>query len=684
MGRLPKGQRTKAQHADATEKLTTFRQRALSFYDASAVLRQRIDENHRFNRGGLDQWDPGDVSRLREDRRPVQTFNVCAPNVNFLAGYESEKHQDYRYFPRGAEDEQMSRVMTAHAKYAMDVGQGEAQLHRFFRRGIIGGLSTMHLCLNYDYTDDLVEGDLDFEVLPENSWAWDVFARRYDKQDAQWQENWFFMPLEKVRQRWPQHTQRLDESWINNWLEQTDNQTGVPAQTKIVYFSQKTNEARIARHYYREPVEIVLLWNHTTNDSQRFDTGAAAESALQRIRDEAGAEAAAAYRMIPTPNETVLMHQNGQMQTHPTPDLAAEALDRLTRLAGLAATRAMTIITRPTTMLRVAHYCGWELLDDAPSPYGRVDEHGAVVEVDWRYPYVPFMPYQDTDDFASIKGVLDDIKDPQRELNWDHATMLDEIVRGPKGGWWIPKDMHVDLPHIKKQLPRAGFVLEYAGQMPTYAPPIPLAHTLIPKMQVEMEAIMRISGINAELAGQTTQKTVSGRSIQARQSGGLVGVNSLFVNWMASKRLVGELLVRRIQQYYSVSKMHSILGQRQAMAQQTGQMGPRPVPLSDDAMLAQLQQVKALDFDVVVDFQETSPTARQATVTLLMQFMAAGMPIPPALLLEASDVPFKEEIKAALAAQGNQLGPPNEALGKIIGAAQGSGGSTQPEGVNIS
>ena len=682
MAGIKKGQRTKAQQTDASAKLTAFRGEALAFYDSSAVLRRTIDENFGFNRGGRDQWLSSDVALLQQDKRPIQTFNVCAPNINFLAGYEWDKHQDYRFFPRGSEDEQLGRIFTAQGKYAMDVGQGDAQLHRLFRKGIIGGLSTLHLCLNYNYTDDLVEGELDFEVLPENSWAWDVFSRRYDKQDARWQENWFFLPLDEAQRRWPQHKEKFTTAYTENWLEQADNLTGVPQQARIVFFNKQTHEVRIARRYYREPVDVVLLWNKQTNDSQRFDSGKDAEAALQQIRDTAGAQAASMFQLIPTATETVLASRMGQMMPFPTPEEADAELSRIHAQAGMAATRMFEIVTRPVNILRVAHYCGWELLDDANSPYGRTDEEGTVIEVDWRYPYVPFIPYQDTDDFSSIKGVLNDIKDPQRELNWDHATLLDEIVRGPKGGWWIPKDLHADMANIKKHLPRAGFVLEYGGTVPQYTPPVPMAQTLIPKMQVEMEAIMRITGINAELVGQTTQKTVSGRAIGARQAGGLVGVNSLFVNWQSSKRLVGELLIRRIQQYYSVSKMHRILGQTQKIAQEMGLFGPQSRLKSDDEVLAQLKQAKQLDFDVVVDFQEASATARSAMFTEMLQLMSVGMPIPPPILLEASSVPYKEEIKAALEKQGNQLGPANPELSKAIGAGQGSGPS-QPNGVNV-
>ena len=685
MARIPKGTRTKAQTADADEKLTRFRGQYLSFYDASAILRRTVDENVRLNRGGRDQWDQADIAILEKDKtnpRPVQSFNLCGANVNFVAGYEWDKHQDYRYFPRGTEDEHIGRLATAQGKYAMDVGQGDAQLHRWFRRGIAHSIATLHLCLNYNFTDDLVEGDIDFELLAENSDYWDVFARRYDKQDAQYRGNLFFLPIKEAVRRWKQHESVLNVTVAQNWLEQDDALTGVPSQLRTVFYREDTAEVRILRHYYREPVDITLLWNKQTHESERFDSGQKAEEALKAIRDQAGAQVASMYLLQQTGMQTMLVNRAmpAQMMGFPTPDDAQREIDRIADLAGQSAAKQFQVVSRPTTLLRVAHFCGWELLDDSPSPYGRMDDDGTMIESDWRFPYVSFIPYQDTDDFASIKGILNDLKDPQRELNWDHSTMLDELVHGPKGGWWIPKDLHADIQNIKKQLTRPGFTIEFGGQKPIYEAPVPFAQVMVPKMQLETEAMMRISGINAELMGQTTQKTVSGRAIGARQSGGLVGLNSLFVNWHASKKLVGELLIRRIQQYYSVAKMHRILGQDQMIAQEMGLLGPQSRTKSDDEVLAQLKQLKDVAFDVQVDFQEASPSARQAVFAQLMQAMAAGMPIPPDIMLDASDLPRKTEIKAALAKQGNQLGPPNPELSKIVGAGQGQG--EQPNGVN--
>lgn len=678
VGRTPKGTRTKAQQKQAGENHEKFRSNVLNFLDTSAPLRLQIEEDFAFNRGGIAQWNKADADELIRQKRPVESFNATSSVVNFIAGYESERHKDLRYFPRGTEDEQLGRLATALGRHAMDVGQGDAQMHRFFRKGIIGGHAAIYPCLNFDYTDDLVEGDLDFQVLPENSFGYSPFSRRYDRNDSDYFFMMYWLPMEEAKRKWPNHASLLTPGYINQWYDASDAMTGVPAQARQVFWNRDMQQVRIMRYFYRKPVEVVLLANHTTQEYERMGSEKEAEAKLQEIYDSAGAQAASQFSIQTADSQTALISPQGQMQTFARPEDAQQVLDNLKSQVGSAAVKDFEIVTRHTTTLRMNHLCGWDELDDQPSPYGRVDETGEVVEVDWRNPFIYFIPYQDTDDFLSIKGAVRDIKDPQRNLNWYLSTAQDKLVRGPKGMLWVLKGEHADINDLASRISKSGFVGEYAAKVPDYIPPPPMAQEELVMVQAMLEAIMKISGVNAELVGQNTQKTVSGRAIQARQAGGLVGIASLFVNWQATQKSFGEILIRRIQQFYSVAKMNRIIGDDQRMAQQQGMFGPQQVLIPNEIMLDKLKKIKDIDFDLTVEFADHEPTARAAVFAQMLQGLAAGFPIPPDIIAESSDWPRKDEIVAALRKQGMQA--PNPELAKIVGAGQGQ--SAQPTGVN--
>ena len=110
-----------------------------SYHQQTRDARNRVVEDFNFNEGGDKQWLPEDLQKLRKEKRAVATFNLIKPVVDFIAGYQKEREQDYRAFPRGSEDEQLGRLMTANMRYAMDCTRGPHVFHQGFRKGLIGG-----------------------------------------------------------------------------------------------------------------------------------------------------------------------------------------------------------------------------------------------------------------------------------------------------------------------------------------------------------------------------------------------------------------------------------------------------------------------------------------------------------------------------------------------------------------
>ena len=80
-----------------------------SAFDASQFLRTQMKEDIRFEIGGRGQWDGDDYEKRTSERRPALSFNIIHPQLNLLCGIQEDREQDYRYFPRGGEDEFVSR-----------------------------------------------------------------------------------------------------------------------------------------------------------------------------------------------------------------------------------------------------------------------------------------------------------------------------------------------------------------------------------------------------------------------------------------------------------------------------------------------------------------------------------------------------------------------------------------------
>ena len=640
-------------------------------FDASLPLRGMMAEDLRFMIGGKGQWDAADYKIRMDEKRPAQSCNIIQPQINLLCGIQEDREQDYRYFPRGGEDEFVSRIATLAVKNMCDRSGAMHEERKQFRLGGGCGLAVLKVYHSFDYTDDLIEGDIKANCLETNTWYCDPRARLYNRLDARFQGELMWMDEDEIEDLWPGHRSRLTN--VSDWLPYEPHLTGVPPEFLRELYDKEKDMIRVMRHYYRVPVKVTLLINKAAPPDQavqRVKDEKTAEEMIRQIHDEAGAAAASPFSIFQTAQAHIVMNQQtGEALPVLTPDEGMQMIDQIRGEAGQQAASAYTVLSRDTTALRCAHLAGWELLDDTP-----FEEYDG-----WRYPYSPFICYQDTDSLDDIKGVTRDLKDPQRTINIHQSTIEDTMARAPKGQTWFNKGDNQDFEKLKKLLPRPGFTGEYSTQPPVYYPPASFSPGDLAMTEFGLDMSMRISNINSSTLGQDTQKTVSGRSKIASQSGALMGIGPIFGNWKRTKEYTGLLYLKAIQQHYSPEKLDRIIGQEGRMQEVMGLGMSFRQEMDPQDMYAAFKRVFDLEADCIVGFQEASQSARESIFTRLMQLAQVGFPVPPELLLETADIPYKDEIKAAVAKQG--MGQPKPEMGAAIGAGQGQGAAA---GINKS
>lgn len=331
--------------------------------------------------------------------------------------------------------------------------------------------------------------------------------------------------------------------------------------------------------------------------------------------------------------------------------------------------------------IRVASYLGDLVLEDVESPY----EHGFL-------PYMWFMP--DWDGEGDIpRGIVRDLKDPQREINKRRSQLLHLLNTMANRGWFVQEGSlsPEELRKMELMGSTPGIVVKYNN-----TPPSAFDTTQLPMAFANVEQactadLKEISGINEEMMGMNVPASASGRAIELKQQAAITSIAGMLDNLRRTKKQVMRMLwgyrgrKGLIQQFMTQETAVRI-------TQDDGQMGfmslnqkvPVPDPLTGQVpymdengqvIATVMDDVSTWEFDIVLADEPTSPSGRTAAFWKLLEAAKQGVPIPPEIILEASDIPQKEQIKQAMAAQAAQMqgnpqgGPPNPPGGVPAGSA---------------
>lgn len=579
----------------------------------SEPWRVKTEESYRFVAG--DQWDAKDRMTLEAANRPVLVFNEVLPQVDLVSGMMRQTPLGYRAFPRGGEDAALAIISTACLTYAMERTQGQQALFRGYDDGIITGRGWWEIGMDTDYTADL-QGDVYLGRVRPTAIVEDPGGERLDRQDCEFIAKAAWFHESAAKRRWPDHAAAFQ---AGDWLRtgRSSPIEGWSADKQQIYVDAATQQVRILFIWYKVPATRHVVSDVVRGESQEFATSHEVEAFLRQAR-----------------------------VTH-TPEFG-----------GFAA-RYKTVDIK-THSLRVATMSGWQLLDDQPHPIA-----GAR-----KFPFVPMLTHNYTDEPF---GLVENIKDPQREINKRRSTFLHIMMTTANSGWKVRRDSMTrkQIKDLERHGADQGVVLEFMGNVP----PQEIQAKAMPNSFMEYDnsmsnSIRKTTSINAELSGQTTQQTISGTAITARQRGGLVGLQGMVDAFAFARTEIGHHLLQWIQAFYDEHKIRRILGDLLAQGDPSlmpGSPEEMQALMANEQAIAMFTRMKQAELDLVLVPDATPPSIRAAQYQDLMDLLQKGFPIPPEVILDASDAPKKEMIRRAIQAQG--LGPPRQAAGQATPAS---------------
>jgi len=337
---------------------------------------------------------------------------------------------------------------------------------------------------------------------------------------------------------------------------------------------------------------------------------------------------------------------------------------------GMAHNNPLKIVRRPVTRTRWTVSCADVTLFDQWSPFET-------------YTKVGFFPYFRR---GKTRGMMEDLLDPQDEINKKRSALTDILNRNANSGW-IYEENTLDATqeeNLRKFGASPGINVKWKrtaknSEAPRRLEPGGYPQGLDRLEEKNSEDLNGISGINESAMGQM-DRVVSGRALEARQRQAVLSIQLYSDNFTRSKKLQGRNALSIFQRHYTEARIFRITNEDSTIAKY--EINKKAV-MGDNAASQIVNDITVGKYSVNVDEVPMSATFKQAqfeeTMELLQKLGPIGAAVAqmnPGLIIDQSSIPRKQEWKQvlqqaaqqqqAIAAAGGGM-PPGAAGGEPVG-----------------
>lgn len=639
-----------------SEELSTLQNYFRTWANATGTARDKFRRDYEYTEGNGKQWSAHDRSQVRKSNRPALEFNQILPQVEFVTGLQRDMEIDFRLLPRNYEDIRLSEIAGATLKAACDFTRLQRVNDQVFDDGIICGLGVWEVLHTLDDADDLIWGDIVVSRINPMAFIYDPWSVRMDFQDGAFMGKAVWMDVDSFKEKYPKFKHlAVPGEWLSriNTLIGSSDDLGTGHNLIPELYDQATGRIRVLTMWCKKPASIVLMIDERTGQIQEFKTKAEAEEHRASLAMVAGKDAVAPFQ-IQSQGMTAMIAdaQTGMPVVNPmtampqefaSPEMAQAHLNMISEQAGIQVLDQYQVITRQAKKPYWTEMVYWQELDSGETPYS-----------DRNYPFVPYVSRRFADDPESIIGLVRNLTDPQDEYNKRYSNLLAHLNSSSHSGWLNRKSGGANRQELELMGSKPGVVVEYSNVAPEQIHPVELSQGHFAMLQTSERNILRVSSINAEMIGQTTQQTVSGRAIKARQAGGATALKPRLRTYEEAQLDLARMMFARIQQFYPPEKIRRIIGVTELSVPLGA--GGMPVftdpttgmPVPEDVILQYLKQVTDIEFDIAFSTQPFTPTERENQFQTALQIASlvtgSGRPLGPATfnaLIDMADMPSK-------------------------------------------
>lgn len=209
---------------------------------------------------GEAQWSDADRAIMREQLRPIVTFNRLDPIVDAVTGAEVANRQEVHYLPVELGDVRVNELLTSAGEWVRDQCQAEDEESDSFRDLVICGMGWTDTRVSYE---DDPRGQIIIERCDPLEMLWDRAAKRRNLQDASRVGRVRSIDIEDARAMFPDAS---DEDLHAAWADDPRPAKHLDTHPKYQPASGVTVEERDPKervtmveyqYYEREPLYVV-------------------------------------------------------------------------------------------------------------------------------------------------------------------------------------------------------------------------------------------------------------------------------------------------------------------------------------------------------------------------------------------------------------------------------------------
>lgn len=617
------------------------------------------------------QWNPEDVEAMEEQGAVALTVNHCLPIRDNLCGREVKNRKDIKVRAVKNSSLTVAELLTRLTKNSMDGCGGNYEKSVMFRDGVTLGKGW--LFADVDYENDPDSGEMLIEAYSPFNVKEDPFATEYD-----FNKSGMFVTIEKwvdkdkIHAFYPDKVDELGDgsdmevskkNWYNSAMDAVKNiffGDGDEGEDDEYYSKMRMFRYPLKTTYYFKYKKLSYWIDKEGQKIKRLENAGQIKRARESVK----------YM----PERFVLR------------DRLVKVLHRVKWIAGVE----LEHVEDPFKCFENFSY--------------KFDENGKwqIFTIPAFMPGVRFCPYFEN---GNIFGKIDNLIGPQKEENKRRTQFLRILNSMANSGWMFKKgSLSEDMKDMIEMFgSRPGIMVEYTGDKPDQITPQNPPQGHLAAAMASKEDMKEISSVNNESLAYETPSGMSGYAIALKQQEGMVGNEIVFDNFDKSSMLFGNILMNIIRscQLYSLAEIEALVDDEDIIdnrvLKQAAEIigdGPQAPPQPDPAMLealdkfrpgssalvmgkygqamkmyekqaqgyeralkqaarnlvlAQVEYIATGNYSVKVSQSPNSPTMKMANFAQLLEVdRIRPNAIPARYIIEASDLPHKDEIIAAM------------------------------------